>query len=157
MITFITIAVFIAVAIGCLVFIASKGIPRKVSQLERPLSDLLMLETKTGFLIIDHKKSEKFVQFEKYTYNRDLFGIELSFPDVKWSKPYIEKLKSYCQAEGIEFDLTRGSDGTEFLVVDYKKDVKGAYRDLRYIILNIFNLSEEDKFYTLLEYSGHKI
>ena len=66
-----------------------------------------------------------FAMRSKYT-NQGGDGIELSFPNADWSREYFGKLQSVCNAEGIPYRVSTGSDGMSFVDIDCGIDIDFA-------------------------------
>lgn len=148
-----SIAVLVIAGLTVFVLNATKGVSRSYEDLKRPLQDLLSRGLENATLIIDHKRSHRFVQFKKYTRSREQSGIELFFPKAEWSREYFERLQNYCQIEGFSTRSVFGDDENrmEFLCIDLNGDVEKAHAVLGNVLQKIFGLSPKEKYYVLLQ------
>ncbi len=123
---------------------ASRGVKRKIEQLEFSLEELLNRGYNGGKLFINHEKTKYFLQFYKYEKSKDNTGICLSFPNCSWSNGFYKNLKKYLDQEGIGYDISSGSDSLEFIDIDFKKDIKKAYEVVKYILIDQFKIERNE-------------
>lgn len=106
-----------------------------------------------GYLVVETRKGERFVQFRKYIKSRSNVGLRFDFPRAPWSETYYEGLKELLDRHGYEFEIesagARVIDGeknqvSEFVVVDLKKDFESASKLTSLILLELFKLSPEE-------------
>lgn len=130
----------------------SKGVRRSATELRRPIADLLKRGYDGGILIIQHTRSEIFLQFRKYIRSRGDYGIELGFPRAKWSEEYFSRLSDYCDDHGIDYilDPSEQAGPIQFLHVDFGQDYDRAYWFTKNVLRDIFNLSSEATYYVHL-------
>lgn len=147
----------IILALGYIFFVrAAKGPKRSMSQLKRPIEDLLKRGFNGGTLIIDHAGSNKFVQFQKYIREKGDYGIRMDFPDASWSHSFVTPLKMYCDKKEIKTCTRSGVTEKElsFLEIDFGKDVDVSYAAVKHIFEEIIGLGGNEKYYILLENSA---
>jgi len=101
-----------------------------------------------GFIVIQDRNSEHFVQFRKYILRNGGYGLELGFPEAPWSRTYFPKLRDALTAEGTPFRETRESQGevTAFIHVDCGQDIDRAVELARLCIFDIFGLGADCRF-----------
>ncbi len=129
----------------------TKGPARHLDYFERYISWLINKGYSNGTLIIEHVSSERFVQFQKYVLSEKNFGIEMSFPNAKWSKSYFDDLVSYCSSNGHKYRIVDGSNGMQFLDIDFGTDELSAFRFAGHVFENVFGHTETEKYYGCLE------
>ena len=143
--------IFFAV-LAFFIYIAMKRRPRKLADLNVALDILLKRGFDCGVLIVDHAKSKNFVQFRKYIQKKGVYGIELGFPNVEWSKEFIPDVK--MQADKYDLIISKppwAEDKDAFLVIDFVRDTDKAYQFMRAIFLDVFGASEDDIYYARLD------
>ena len=118
-------AIVLAITYRIVKVLCQGGILRTSEQLSRPLQDLIERGRGDGYVILRLEGSNRFIQFNKYT-NQGGDGIELSFPNADWSREYFGKLQSVCNAEGIPYRVSTGSDGMSFVDIDCGIDIDFA-------------------------------
>jgi hypothetical protein len=143
----------IILCVGLLVLRGMKGPSHSLETLEQPIRDLLKRGFDGGFLIIDISRTKFFIQFRKYINAPGDYGIELCFPNAKWSSQFFEKLKNFCTKEGIEYSIAnKNTDGQlEFIYVDFETDYQKAHSYVKKIVLEVFELDENVKIFVRLE------
>ncbi|WP_231758912.1 hypothetical protein [Microbulbifer elongatus] len=131
---------------------ALKGPKRTLEQLHRPISDLLSREFDGGFLIIEHSKTGRFIQFSKYTKSKGKFGIELAFPKADWSKDYYSRVKDICENFDLNVreDFSAGEGELTFLFADFDKDVDSAFEFSKTVFKDVFKINKTDKVHVRL-------
>ncbi len=138
---------FIIILISCLAIFLWPGIKALIATIE-DLQDFPAHLLKRGFnggsLTIRVIFSKKYIRLKKYIYSNENYGIALHFPNVKWSCKYYQKLLDYCLENKISFKILIIRD-VDFLYVDFRKDSKAAYRLIKTIVLDIFNLDRKVK------------
>lgn len=127
-----------------------RGVYRPLSFVPLGISELLDRGFDGGFMIFKHENSEKFIQLSKWIKGNDC-GLELSFPIVAWSSGYADELKEFCKEEELKFKVTKGSDGMEFIDINFSSNVTAAANCAEHILLSIFNIPESDSYYVQLE------
>lgn len=140
----------------CIVLVirrAAKGPTYTLKTVERPVKDLLKRGYNGGFLIIDIHRSKYFLQLRKYIHCPGIYGIELDFPNAKWSVHMFPKLIDYCEHHNISYRIGKeiADKPLEFLRIGFGKDADKAYKIITDIILQVFNLDEDVKLYAALE------
>lgn len=140
----------------CVAFLVLKGIKgpaHSLETLERPIKDLLKRGYDGGFLMIDVSRSKYFIQLRKYINEPGKYGIELCFPNAKWSAKYFEKLTDFCIKESIDYLITEENKNgpLEFLYIDFDKDVQKAHKYIKKILIELFGFDENVKLYVRLE------
>ena len=126
-----------------------KGLERSMAVLDKALQDLLTLGYDDGFLTINIAYTRKYIQFKKYVRSQNEYGIELLFPNVKWSHNYFMKLQSLCKRNKIQF-LIKKRDSIEFLCIDYGQDINLAHSFVKKIFVEVFELDKHAKFFVRL-------
>lgn len=101
-----------------------------------------------GFIVIEDRDSEHFVQFRKYILRNGEYGLELGFPEAPWSKAYVPKLRDTLTADGLPFRETREfiGDVTAFIHVDCGQDIDMAVDLTRRCFFDIFGLASDSRF-----------
>ena len=101
-----------------------------------------------GFVVIEDRDSEHFVQFRKYILRNGEYGLELGFPEVGWSKAYFPKLRDALTADGTPFRETRETRGevTAFIHVDCGQDIDMAVDLARRCFFDIIGLALNTRF-----------
>jgi len=127
-----------------------RGVYRTLSFIPIGICELLDRGFDGGFMIFNHANSEKFIQLSKWGKGGSC-GLELSFPLVGWSKCYEVQLREYCQVHGLLARSTLGSDGTEFIDINFSKNVAAAAECVEYIFLSIFGIPKSDGYFVRLE------
>ncbi len=137
---------------------ALKGPVRTVEQLKRPIEDLLTRGFDGGFLIIDHAKSEKFLQLSKYVVDSKKSGIELGFPKADWSEGFYDDLKEYCLSRNLDFreDIPQGENELFFININFNDDSDLAFRTVKEVLANILRVGLGETFYVRLVHASHK-
>ncbi|WP_299946011.1 hypothetical protein [uncultured Microbulbifer sp.] len=131
---------------------ALKGPKRTLEQLHRPISDLLSRGFDGGFLIIEHSKTGRFIQFSKYVKSKESFGIELAFPKADWSKDCYSGVKSVCENFKLKVreDFSAGDGELTFLFADFDRDVDSAFEFSKTVFKDIFKINKTDKVHVRL-------
>jgi hypothetical protein len=139
--------------LGILVLRGMKGPAHSLESLERPIKDLLKRGYDGGFLVIDISRSKYFIQLRKYINTPGDYGIELCFPNAKWSSQFFDKLIAFCIKEGIEYSIAKESanGSLEFLYIDFDKDSNRAHNYVKKILQEIFELDVNTKLFIRLE------
>jgi len=147
-----TIAIIIIIVVSGLRR-ASKGPAHSIESIESPIQGQLKQGYDGGFLIINISRSKNFLQLRKYINAPGDFGIELCFPNAKWSSQFFEKLKNLCIKSIIDYSITKEdpSGPLEFLYIDFGKDAHKAHEHVKKILLEIFELDENAKLFARLE------
>lgn len=127
---------------------AKKGIRRPMSQLRRPIEDLLLMDLYKGYLILDHEKSEKFIQFKAVGSDKQSRGIVLGFPLVSWSSPYYQAVEEYLRSKKVPIKETNA--GCHVLEADFGTNTEQAFHCTKYIFEEIFGTSENDRYFVNL-------
>jgi hypothetical protein len=144
----------IAVIVICLIlWRGPKGPTHTLESIESPIGDLLRRGFNGGFLIIDLCCPKYFLQLRKYIRSPGNYGIELCFPNAKWSERLFVKLSDFCNSAGIVYTISKeNSDNSiEFLHVDFGRDIIKAHNIIKNIILKVFELDEGVKIFVRLE------
>ncbi len=138
-----TILVIIIIII-LLVVRGYRGIPKPVDSLPIILTDLLRRGYHHGFLIINLPYSKKFLQVRKYINKPGEYGIELAFPNSKWSFDYFLKVEKFCIDQSINY--LKLQDGIlEFLYIDFKKDIEYASKTIKDLLKILYGVDEGGK------------
>lgn len=101
-----------------------------------------------GFIVIEARNSEHFIQFRKYILRNGEIGLELGFTDASWSKAHFPKLRETLTANGIPFRETRETydDFVTLIQVDCGQDIDRATYLARLCFFDLFGLSEDTLF-----------
>ncbi len=106
-----------------------------------------------GFIVIEDRESNRFVQFRKYipVLTKHGYGLEFAFPNAPWSKPYLPKLREALGEDGIPFREARETHGdvTSFIYVDCGQDTEMAVDLARRCFFDIFGLAPDTRFKTI--------
>lgn len=131
----------------------AKGRKRNVSQLQKPLEELLKRGFDGGTLVVEHVKTEKFIQFRKYISSQGVYGIDMYFPEVDWSRKFISSFRKICSSEGVEIEeLMPGLDSpVRFLKVGFNKKADVAFWFMKKVVIDVFELPPDELFYVRLD------
>jgi len=143
----------VVICIALLIVRGIKGPTHSLETLEMPIRDLLKRGYDGGFLIIDVSRSKYFIQLRKYINEPGLYGIELCFPNAKWSAKYFDELIDFCIKEGINYIITKENTNgpLEFLYIDFEKDVHKAHRYIKKIFIELLGVNENVRLFARLE------
>jgi hypothetical protein len=99
-----------------------------------------------GFLVIEAPDKNRFVQFARYTKDREP-GIQFDFPRAPWSEPYYGKLNRILSDKGIDFETQAIGENTvvSFITVDLQKDLTKAMELARLVLVDVFGLGPDDR------------
>lgn len=75
----------------------------------------------------------------------------MSFPLVQWSKEYEQQVLDALEERGLSYQRNSGSDGAEFIDVDFGEKVLVAADFARYIFLSIFGVPKTDSCFVYLD------
>lgn len=100
-----------------------------------------------GFIIITHARSKTWIQLSKYIRARGDYGIELSVPEVDWTRPYFAQIEALIDRHRLVSRIVAGSDGTRFLDVDFGKDAQKAAETGRAIFRDVFRAPLSGRFH----------
>jgi hypothetical protein len=130
-----------------------KGPAKTLKTIGKPISDLLRRGYNGAFLVIDVSHTKYFLQLRKYISAPGEYGIELFFPNAKWSINFFNKLIDLCENEKIRYSLTKKNDNEqlEFLCIDFAKNSHDAYSFIKRILLEVFEVNEDTKLFIRLE------
>jgi hypothetical protein len=150
----ISIGIIFIIFIGLLIFRCAKGPAYTLSSIELPIKGLLKQGYDGGFLIITISYSKKFIQLRKYINSPGVYGIEMHFPNAKWSSELFEKMKNYCERYSVDYsiliDYAKNKE-MEFICVDFKKNAKKAHDFVKGILRESFRVGKNVKLFTRLE------
>jgi hypothetical protein len=102
-----------------------------------------------GFLIIEAREGEPFIQFSKYIAN-DRVGIQFDFPQAPWSKDYFDPLKQALDRRFSKYKVSDvpGSDlsnpVTKFLEIDLGQDLEAAAELARLSLVDVFKVDPNE-------------
>jgi len=101
-----------------------------------------------GFIIIEDRNSEHFIQFRKYILRDGEIGLELGFPEAPWSAAYFPELRDALANSGTSFREARETSGkvTAFIHVDCGQDIDQAVGLTRLCFFEIFGLGTDTRF-----------
>jgi len=144
---------FVGIGLSLIIWRGAKGPAHTLKTIEIPIQDLLRRGYHNGFLVINIHRSKYFIQVKKYIYNPGNYGIQLSFPNAKWSAQIFPKLYNFFKDSGIECSIGNemADEPLEFLHVDFGKDVAKAHNTIKDIILKVFEFDDNIKFFVRLE------
>jgi hypothetical protein len=146
----IVVSLLLVCGVSIAVYIASTGVPRASEALELPLRDLMAFEERAAFLLITRSFDRRFLQFKKYRYG-SAQGVELGFPNAKWSAPYFQRVTDECVRRGLDWKVARvGEARMEFLLVRFE-NAKLAAELARWILHSVFGCPESIKFRVRIE------
>jgi hypothetical protein len=139
--------------IAWLLYLASKGRRYSLEELRRPVIDLLTRGYDQGLLTIQHTRSSHFVQFRKYVRAPNDNGIELVFPESRWSQSYFGRFHQRLVSEGISFGIAQERDDNpmRFLYIDLGKNIDQSMHVLTILCNDVFAFNADDRFYVLLQ------
>lgn len=139
--------IFIAVVLGLLVlhWYLRKPLKLKIAQtdLERYLRMLLRRGYNGGFLVIQVPNSPLFLQFAKYVTQEGRAGLQFDFPLADWSRSHWQPLIHAVTTHGFPFMFQKGSDGTEFLVINLNQEIDRAAWLARLVLRTIYGLMDD--------------
>lgn len=125
-----------------------KNIPQE--DLIYSLKELYLRGYNGGYIVIqvptDDKKFKRFVQLSKYIVRKGKVGLEFDYPLAEWSKPYYDQLKEILAEEDVTFEIQKTDEEmvTEFLNIDFKKDLEKAAHICRLIFQRLYGLKPDD-------------
>jgi hypothetical protein len=90
-------------------------------------------------------RQTRFIQFAKYIAAPGVLGLELAFPLSRWSRSYYDTVHSLFDQRGIEYRLerTKRADTTEFINVDFGRNLEKAEQVAHLILLEVFELAPD--------------
>lgn len=148
MIVFVLILIFL---IAYFVWHASRGVVRNIDSIEASIKELLRRGYDCGYIVIKVSYSSKFVQLRKYIDAPGKYGIQFVFPKVEWTKPYFFDVKQFCNSLESAKCWVDDTENTNFLIVDFRKNTKEAFRCVKYILVNFFGVTDKTKLFVKLE------
>ena len=154
------IILFIVFAIVAVVLIwrGTKGPAHTLKSIYKPIDELLERGFDEGFLIITISYSKMFLQLRKYILNKKNYGIELVFPKAPWSVDYFDKIEKLCINSKIPYSIRKevGKYTLDFLYVNYGKDSKKAYENIKQILTAVFSVNDNTKLFLRMENASLK-
>lgn len=157
---YMSIVVFVLIALFLVVSFlqAAKGRKRNLSQLQKPLDELLRRGFDGGTLVVEHVATEKFLQFRKYISCEGVYGIDMYFPEVDWSQEFISSFRRVCSLEGLEVDeIMQGIDSpVHFLRVGFNNKSDVAYLFMKKVVFEVFEIPPDELFYVRLDSANPK-
>ena len=156
--SWIILSAIIVTGLALMVWRASKGPSLNLETIQWAINGLLRQGYNGGFLIINIGYSKKFLQLRKYIYAPGNYGIELAFPNAKWSEQLFPKFADFCKQSGIIYSVViePAVEPLEFLRIDFGKDVAKAREIIKGIILKVFELDESVHLFARLENASIK-
>ena len=129
----------------------TKGPVYHIDGLIKPISALLKRGYDCGFLIISIGYSgRRFLQLRKYIHGPGNYGIQLAFPNANWAQPYFESVHAICKTRHLKGVVA--NDGTlDFLYVDFTRDAIEAYKCVKAILEQTFDVGKDTKLFVRLE------
>ncbi len=124
-----------------------------ISEMKASLRWLLRRGLRNGILTIEAEGTDFSLEVRKYLYPQENFGLNVCLSCAPGSVEYFRKFEHYCKDKDIDFFMERGSggDSTEFLCVDFGKDIERAHELVEIIITKIFCISRSHEFFVILE------
>ena len=111
---------------------------KKLSQFETEQHD-------SFFVSVLHEDSKRFVQTALYVDKDGNRNWQFDIPLTDLHAPFENKITFEAKSRGFEAKITSGSDGMRFLDIDFTdRDAHDAFT--RWVITQVFNLSETDMF-----------
>lgn len=147
---------FVLVLIVIVIWLSRRGWRYRLSTIHVPIESLLKRGYDCGFLIIHISFSRRFLQLRKYIRSPGDYGVELGFPNAKWSSRYFHRVEALCKENAIEFRIERKAIDSplEFLCVDFGKDHRAATQCVKLILIKIFGVTERHKLFCMLHDSS---
>jgi hypothetical protein len=131
---------------------------QSIENMEVSLRTLLRRGYHGGYLMIQKRRLQLFVQVRKYTRDNGVVGIELAFPNAVWSQKYFKELERYCSDCSIPYTKILENPSSvsemEFLYVDFGEDVRFATEVILHILVNIFQLPKDSTLSIVLHNSS---
>ena len=120
------------------------------SDIEGLLRDLLKCGYDRAHLVVTFKESGYFLQYRKYIHAKGDFGIELGFPIAGWSRPFVPRLRAYCDANGIAYaeGAEVHGDPMTFIHVDFGRDTAAAFAMAKAIVAQVFRIPTESTYHS---------
>jgi hypothetical protein len=122
--------------------------PRDYESMAPTFRRLLRSGLNGGFIVITHARSKLWIQLSKYIRATGDYGIELSFPEVEWTRPYFARVQALVEAHRLPSRIVIASDGTRFLDIDFAADLETALATGRAIFRDVFGASLTDRFHS---------
>lgn len=123
----------------------------QICELEGRLKLLLQRGLENGLLTIKPVNQHQFIQLRKYIKTKGEFGIRLDFPNSEWSTDYYKGVQEALDKLKIQYAFEYGSDGMQFLTVDFKKNIEMASTALQAILRDVFLFNNEQKYKVQLD------
>ena len=128
----------------------SEGVHREFSFFEGYFVWLYEKGFEDGVLVLTHKNSEVFFQFEKYVLSKNKSGLELSIPKLSWNEHLISKIEKLSNDSNFGTRLVEGSDGMIFLNIDFEDSPQDAFTFSKVLNQEVFKISSKDLFHAIL-------
>ncbi|MDD2601165.1 MAG: hypothetical protein PHO37_18400 [Kiritimatiellae bacterium] len=143
--------IFFTLIVSCFIWHASRGVVRNLECIEAALNELLRRGYDCGFLVIKVSYSTKFVQIRKYITCPGKYGIQLAFPNARWSKKYFPRIIQICNSYDTNRCRIDYTGELEFLYFDFGKDLKQASQCVKQILVDAFSVTCKTKLFIKLE------
>ena len=144
---------FITLTIILLHWYLKQPIHHKIKrlQIKKYVDDFLLQLGNGAILIINHKKSNKFIQFAKYIDN-NITNLTFGFPNAPWSKSYYPKVISVLKEKGytIEEENINTEPVTSFIRIDFIKNSDEATK-IAYLALDIMEINPDEELSATLQ------
>lgn len=100
-----------------------------ISEIEIWLWSLLRNGFDGETVLFRQERTGRFVRFEKYVDAGGVAGIALTFPEIRWGREYLPRLRAYCEDHGLSFQgsTDEGLGEKGYARVKFGRDVKGAF------------------------------
>ncbi len=118
--------------------------PPPFSEIEIWLGSLLRNGHGGQTILFRHSRSGRFLHFEKYADAGG--GIALTFPEIRWGREFVARLKAYCDDHGLPYrDSTAAGRGAEGCArIDVGNNLERALALSRTIWHDFFGYGEHD-------------
>lgn len=104
LIIYLTVVVFILfLTITLLRWVLLQPVKHKINNLdllERHLKELKKFFKYGSILVVEHKKTKRFIQFAKHEVKNGNVNICFGYPDALWTQKFYAKVKLICQDAG---------------------------------------------------------
>lgn len=104
-----------------------------------------------GFIIIEGKTKDVFLQFKKIILNKGNVILELGFPLAEWSNIYYKDFQKLLNEKGIKYDISpkNNENELEFTNVNCNMDIDFCKTLTKYIFIDVFKYNENELNYTI--------
>ena len=108
-------------------------------------TSVLRFEVHTALRLRLRHGLRPFIQFRKYIRSPGNCGIEFGFPNAPWSRETFPRIRELVEQHDLTYQVqeTASDDTTEFLLVDFGKDLVMAERLAQDALGTVLNASDK--------------